>query len=287
MIRSLLTVASAVLVVGTLTTSADAVTVYLRTSVTASGSTELYSYPSLPDLAANTNAQLLGETTTLKPTDGFWTDGLHVYKTTKTADINYNNAFVRYANTFDLATNTNGTVLPFNGRGMYHNEEVVARTGDGGNGTPWFFRTNGGDGGVGDGLQDGLTASNSFSDLLNNVFFYQSGFTGGTQNAGNKYWGGGGIDNSPRCYSTVVVKGVVTAFRVYLIGNDMFNNNPSEVITSTAGYGVDDHFIMIDSSLVGAPPPPATCPGDIDGDGVVAGADLATLLSNWGVCPQP
>lgn len=287
MIRSLLTVASAVLVVGTLTTSADAEAVYLRTSVTASGTTELYLYQSFPDLAANTNGQLLGETNTLKPTDGFWTDGLYVYKTTKTADINYNNAFVRYANTLDLATNTNGTVLPFNGRGMYHNEEVVARTGNGGNGTPWYFRTNGGDGGVGDGLQDGLAASDSFSDLLNNVYFYQSGFTGGTQNAGNKYWGSGGIDNSPRCYSTVVVKGVVTAFRIYLVGNDMFNNNPSEVITSSAGYGDDDHFIMIDSALVGAPPPPATCPGDIDGDGVVAGSDLATLLSNWGVCKQP
>jgi len=287
MIRSLLTVTSAVLVVGTFTVSVDAETVYLRTSVSASGSTELYLYPSFPDLAANTNGQLLGETNTLKPTDGFWTDGLYVYKTTKTADINYNNAFVRYANTLDLATNTNGTVLQFNRRGMYHNEEVVARTGDRGNGTPWYFRTNGGDGGVGDGLQDGLAAAASFSDLLNNNHFYTSGFTGGTQNGGNKYWGSGGIDNSPRCYSTVVVKGVVTAFRIYLVGNDMFNNNPSEVIISNAGYGDDDHFIMIDSALVGAPPPPATCPGDIDGDGVVAGSDLAALLSNWGVCKQP
>lgn len=287
MIRSLLSFTSAVLVVGTLTTPADAETVYLRTSVTASGATELYLYPSFPDLAANTNGQLLGETNTLKPTDGFWTDGLYVYKTTKTADINYNNAFVRYANTLDLATNTNGTVLPFNGRGMYHNEEVVARTGNGGNGTPWFYRTNGGDGGVGDGLQDGLAAANSFSDLLNNNHFYVSGFTGGTQNGGNKYWGSGGIDNSPRCYSTVVVNGVVTAFRIYLDGPNMFNNNPSEVLASTAGYGDDDHFIMIDSALVGAPPPPATCPGDLDGDGVVAGADLAVLLTNWGVCKQP
>jgi hypothetical protein len=286
MIRSLLTVASAVLVVGTVTTSADAQTVYLRTSVTASGSTELYTYPSLPDLAANTNGQLLGQTTTVKPTDGFWTDGLYVYKTTKTADINYNNAFVRYANLVDLASDTNGTLLPFNGRGMYFNEEVVAKTGDGGNGTPWYFRTNGGDGGVGSGLQDGLAAANSFSDLLNNNHFYVSGFTGGTQNGGNKYWGSGGIDNSPRCYSTVVVNGVVTAFRIYLNGPNMFNNSPSEVITSAAGYGDDDNFIMIDSALVQAPPPP-TCPGDIDGDGVVAGSDLATLLSNWGVCRQP
>jgi len=287
MIRSLLTVASAVLVVGTVTTSADAQTVYLRTSVTASGSTELYTYPSLPDLAANTNGQLLGQTTTVKPTDGFWTDGLYVYKTTKTGDINYNNAFVRYANLVDLASDTNGTLLPFNGRGMYFNEEVVAKTGDGGNGTPWYFRTNGGDGGVGSGLQDGLAAANSFSDLLNNNHFYVSGFTGGTQNGGNKYWGSGGIDNSPRCYSTVVVNGVVTAFRIYLNGPNMFNNSPSEVITSAAGYGDDDNFIMIDSALVQAPPPPATCPGDIDGDGVVAGSDLATLLSNWGVCKQP
>lgn len=286
MIRSLLTVTSAVLVVATLTVSADAATVYLRTSVTASGATELYLYQSFPDLAANTNGQLLGQTTTVKPTDGFWTDGLYVYKTTQTADINYNNAFVRYANMIDLASNTNGTVLPFNGRGMYFNEEVVAKTGDGGNGTPWYFRTNGGDGGVGSGLQDGMAAANSFSDLLNNNHFYVSGFTGGTQNGGNKYWGSGGIDNSPRCYSTVVVNGVVTAFRIYLSGPNMFNNSPSEVITSTAGYGDDDNFIMIDSALVQAPPPP-TCPGDLDGDGFVAGADLAVLLTNWGACKQP
>ena len=31
--------------------------------------------------------------------------------------------------------------------------------------------------------------------------------------------------------------------------------------------------------------PTSTCPGDLDGDGVVGGADLAILLGAWGVCP--
>ena len=30
---------------------------------------------------------------------------------------------------------------------------------------------------------------------------------------------------------------------------------------------------------------PATCPGDINGDGIVNGADLSLLLGAWGICP--
>ena len=32
--------------------------------------------------------------------------------------------------------------------------------------------------------------------------------------------------------------------------------------------------------------PPAECPADLNGDGVVNAADLAELLSAWGVCPE-
>ena len=30
---------------------------------------------------------------------------------------------------------------------------------------------------------------------------------------------------------------------------------------------------------------PTTCPGDINGDGIVNGADLSLLLGAWGICP--
>lgn len=33
------------------------------------------------------------------------------------------------------------------------------------------------------------------------------------------------------------------------------------------------------------PAPTPTCPGNLNGDGVVDGADLAQLLTNWGLCP--
>ena len=30
---------------------------------------------------------------------------------------------------------------------------------------------------------------------------------------------------------------------------------------------------------------PSSCPGDVNGDGVVDGADLGTLIGAWGLCP--
>lgn len=72
---------------------------------------------------------------------------------------------------------------------MHFNEDVVARIGDGGNGTPWFFRGNGGNGLGNTGPNNGFAANNSFSNLLNYNLFYTSGFSGGLQNGANKYRG--------------------------------------------------------------------------------------------------
>lgn len=253
MIRSVLSVTVSAFIVGSFSTSADAAQVWVRSTNLGGGLTESFVYGSLAQMASNTGGQSLGTTSTINYQDGIWTDGNHVYKTTRTDfNANYNNAFVKYTSLANLAANIGGETLLFNGRGMYFNEDVVARTGDGGNGTPWFFRSNGGDGLQNTGNQDGLAAAGSFAQLRNNDWFYQSGFNGGLQNGANKYWGNAGIDNSPVCYNSVVVGGVVTAFRTYARGNDMFNNESSSTLASFA-YSDSDRFMTIDSSMVPTP----------------------------------
>lgn len=254
MIRSLLSVTVSAFVVGSFSTSADAAQVWVRSTNLGGGVTESFVYGSLAQMASNTGGQSLGTTSTINYQDGIWTDGNHVFKTTRTDLINgnYNNAFIKYTSLSNLAANIGGETLLFNGRGMYFNEDVVARTGDGGNGTPWFFRTNGGDGLENTGSNNGFAANDSFNNLLTNNPFYTSGFTGGAQNGANKYWGNAGIGNSPVCYNSVVVNGVVTAFRTYARGNDMFNNDSSSTLASFA-YSDSDRFMTIDSSMVPTP----------------------------------
>ena len=253
MIRSLLSVTVSAFVVGSFSTSADAAQVWVRSTNLGGGLTESFVYGSLAQMASNTGGQSLGTTNTINYQDGIWTDGNHVYKTTRTDfNANYNNAFIKYTSLANLAANIGGETLLFNGRGMYFNEDVVARTGDGGNGTPWFFRSNGGDGLENTGSNNGFAANDSFSNMLNNNPFYTSGFNGGAQNGANKYWGNAGINNSPVCYNSVVVGGVVTAFRTYARGNDMFNNESSSTLSSFA-YSDSDRFMTIDSSMVPTP----------------------------------
>lgn len=253
MIRSLLSVTVSAFVAGSFSTSADAAQVWVRSTNLGGGLTESFVYGSLAQMASNTGGQSLGTTSTINYQDGIWTDGNHVYKTTRTdLGANYNNAFIKYTSLSNLAANIGGETLLFNGRGMYFNEDVVARTGDGGNGTPWFFRGNGGDGLENTGSNNGFAANNNFNDLLNNNPFYTSGFGGGAQNGANKYWGNAGIANSAVCYNSVVVNGVVTAFRTYARGNDMFNNESSSTLSSFA-YSDSDRFMTIDSSMVPTP----------------------------------
>ena len=253
MIRSLLSVTVSAFVVCTLSTSADAAQVWVRSTNLGGGLTESFTYGSLAEMASNTGGQSLGVTNTINYQDG-WTDGNHVFKTTRTDLINgnYNNAFIKYTSLSNLAANIGGETLLFNGRGMYFNEDVVARTGDGGGGTNWFFRSNGGDGFENAGNQDGFAANDGFTNMLNNSPFFTSGFAGGLQNGANKYWGNAGIDNSAACYNSVVVNGVVTAFRTYARGNDLFNNDPSSTLSSFA-YSDSDRFLTIDSSMIPAP----------------------------------
>jgi hypothetical protein len=44
-----------------------------------------------------------------------------------------------------------------------------------------------------------------------------------------------------------------------------------------------DQFVVIG----GGTPPPPTCPADLDGDHVVGGSDLGTMLGAWGQCNGP
>jgi hypothetical protein len=199
MIRSFFSVAVSAFVVGTFSTSADAAQVLVRSTNLGGGLTESFVYGSLAQMASNTGGQSLGTPSTINYQDGIWTDGNHVYKTTRTdLTANYNNAFIKYTSLSNLAAN------------------------------------------------------DSFNNLLNNNPFYTSGFGGGAQNGANKYWGNAGIDNSPVCYNSVVVNGVVTAFRTYARGNDMFNNDSSSTLSSFA-YSDSDRFMTIDSSMVPTP----------------------------------
>ena len=263
MIRSLLSVTVSAFVVGSFSTSADAAQVWVRSTNLGGGLTESFVYGSLALMASNTGGQSLGVTNTINDQDGIWTDGNHVYKTTRTDfGANYNNAFIKYSSLYNLAANIGGETLLFNGRGMYFNEDVVARTGNGTNGTPWFFRSTGGDGFEDTGSNNGFAASESLNLLLNNNHFYTSGFAGGAQNGANKYWGNAGIGNSPVCYNSVVVNGVVVSFRTYSVGNDMYNNNPNSTLSglwqdpmsgSTFAYSDSDRFMTIDSSMIPTP----------------------------------
>ena len=253
MIRSLLSVTFSALFVSTFSTSADAAQVWVRSTNLGGGFTEAFVYGSLGQMASNSGGQSLGVTNTIDYQDGIWTDGNYVYKTTRTdPGANYNNAFVKYASVNNLAANIGGETLLFNGRGMYFNEDVVARTGSGGNGTNWFFRGNGGDGLANTGTNNGFAANEGFTKMLNNDAFYNSGFNGGGQNGANKYWGNAGIDNSPVCYNSEVVGGVVTAFRTYAVGNEMYNNNSASTLSSFA-YSESDRFMTIDSSMIPTP----------------------------------
>jgi hypothetical protein len=221
-----------------LATTSNAALLYVST--TSAGVVNAFS--SLEDMAAGVNATALGSIgSSLLATDGVWTDGSYVYKTT--ADANgvsgsYNNVFVRYTTLANLGSNTGGVSIGT--AGMYYNEEIVANTTNG-----WYYRT-----ASFGGVQNlGMYAYNNFADVLTDNRFYQNGFEGGPQNGDNKYWAGTGST----CWRSNVQGGVVTSFSVFASGPDLYNNVQSFNVASNAGYDANTRFMTIESSLIPAP----------------------------------
>ena len=222
-----------------LATTSNAALLYVST--TSAGVVNAFS--SLEDMAAGANGTALGTIgSSLLATDGVWTDGSYVYKTT--ADANgvggsYNNLYVRYNSLAALGANSGGTTFTMT-QGMYYNEDVVANTSNG-----WFFRT----ATFGGSNEVGMWAFNDYATLLSNNNFYVSGFTGGDQNGANRYWAGTGST----CWRSNVQGGVVTSFSVFASGPDLYNNVQSFNVASNAGYDANTRFMTIESSLIPAP----------------------------------
>ena len=222
-----------------LATTSNAALLYVST--TSAG--VVNSFTSLEDMAAGANGTALGSIgSSLLATDGVWTDGSYVYKTTADATGvagSYNNLYVRYSSLAALGANSGGTTFNMT-QGMYYNEDVVANTTNG-----WFFRT----ASFGGGVNAGMYAFNDFGTLLANNYFYANGFTGGDQNGDNKYWAGTGST----CWRSNVQGGLVTSFSVFASGPDLYNNIPSLNVGSNAGYDANTRFMTIESSLIPAP----------------------------------
>jgi hypothetical protein len=213
----------------------------LYVSTTSAGVVNAFS--TLEDMAAGANGTALGTIgSSLLATDGVWTDGSYVYKTTADAQGvggSYNNLYVRYSSLAALGANSGGTTFTMS-QGMYYNEDVVANTTNG-----WFFRT----ATFGGSTEVGMWAFDNYTQLLANQNFYVSGFTGGDQNGANRYWAGTGST----CWRSNVQGGVVTSFSVFASGPDLYNNVQLLNVGSNAGYDANTRFMTIDSSLIPAP----------------------------------
>ena len=221
-----------------LATASNAALLYVST--TSAGVVNAFS--SLEDMGAGANGTALGSIgSSLLATDGVWTDGSYVYKTTADAQGGgfYNNLYVRYSSLAALGANSGGTTFNMS-RGMYFNEDVVANTTNG-----WFFRT----ATVGGSNEVGMWAFNDYATLVSDNNFYVSDFTGGDQNGANRYWAGTGST----CWRSNVQGGVVTSFSVFASGPDLYNNVQSLNVASNAGYDANTRFMTIESSLIPAP----------------------------------
>ena len=223
----------------TFATTSSAALLYVST--TSAGVVNAFS--SLEDMAAGANGTALGSIgSSLLATDGVWTDGSYVYKTTADAQGvggSYNNLYVRYSSLAALGANSGGTTFTMS-QGMYYNEDVVANTTNG-----WFFRT----ATFGGSTEVGMWAFDNYTQLLANQNFYVSGFTGGDQNGANRYWAGTGST----CWRSNVQGGIVTSFSVFASGPDLYNNIQSFNVGSNAGYDANTRFMTIESSLIPAP----------------------------------
>lgn len=268
--------ASAALLIGGIASSASAYVEFLHTNGAPYASWS--SYVSLENMATDTTAKAAGALIPPQVAkNSFFTDGVYFYKITSNAEGDagqYNNLFVRYQSFSDLNADTAGEVFPMVGYGMYYDDEIIA---DGATGR--FFRTTRYD--PNSSVTIGMYAYSSFADLVNNTSFYASGFENQTVAFDCQFWAWDG-----KFYRTNVSgstgASTVTGFNIYNSSADVYNGVVAQTVACTVAYPGSMRFFAVDSSLIPVPP----CIGDLDGDGVVSGADLGLLLGNWGACPQ-
>lgn len=268
-------VASAALLAGMAASSANAYVAFLRTDLTPYA--KLESYPSLGELASNSNGALASNITPSIPvTQSMFTDGTYFYKIAANAQGDagqYNNLIIRYQSLSDLCKDVNGETFNMNGYGMYYDDEVVAD-----NLTGRYIRTT-------RYFPDspvtvGAYVYGSFADLVNNNYSYAGGFSNQTVAFDCQFWAWNG-----KYYRTNVTgptgTSTVTGFNIYNSSEDLYNGVVAQTVACTATYAGTMRFMALDSSLI----PPPSCIADLNGDGIVNGADLGILLGAWGLCP--
>ena len=268
-------VASAALLSGLAASSANAYVAFLRTDLTPYA--KLESYSSLSELAANSNGALASNITPSIPvTQSMFTDGTYFYKIAANGQGDagtYNNLIIRYQSLSDLCKDVNGETFNMNGYGMYYDDEIIAD-----NATGRFFRTTRYD--ANSPVTIGMYAYDSFADLVNNNYFYASGFQNQTVAFDCQFWAWGG-----KFYRTNVTgatgASTVTGFNIYNSSADVYNGVVAQTVACTATYAGTMRFMALDSSLL----PAQSCIADLNNDGVVNGADLGILLGAWGLCP--
>ena len=273
-IRTVLT-SAALLAVG-FASSASAYVEFLHTN--GSPYSSWTSYFTLQDMATNTTGKAAGNMSPpIAIKDSVFTDGVYFFKVTSNAQGDaglFNNLIVRYQSLSDLDHDTGGETFYMNGYGMYYDDEIIA---DGATGR--FFRTTRYD--PNSPVTIGMYAYSSFADLVNNNYFYASGFSNQTVAYDCQFWAWNGKFYRSNVTGTTGAT-TVTGFNVYNSSADLYNGVVAQTVASTAGYAGSVRFMAVDSSLV----PPPVCIGDLNGDGVVNGADLGILLGSWGPCPQ-
>ncbi len=268
-------VASAALLSGIAASSANAYVAFLRTDLTPYA--KLESYPSLGELASNSNGAIASNITPSIPvTQSMFTDGTYFYKIAANGQGDagtYNNLIIRYQSLSDLCKDVNGETFNMNGYGMYYDDEIIAD-----NATGRFFRTTRYD--ANSPVTIGMYAYDSFADLVNNNYFYASGFQNQTVAFDCQFWAWGG-----KFYRTNVTgatgASTVTGFNIYNSSADVYNGVVAQTVACTATYAGTMRFMALDSSLL----PAQSCIADLNNDGVVNGADLGILLGAWGLCP--
>ena len=268
-------VASAALLAGLAASSANAYVAFLRTDLTPYA--KLESYPSLGELASNSNGAIASNITPSIPvTQSMFTDGTYFYKIAANAQGDagtYNNLFIRYQSLSDLCKDLNGETFLMNGYGMYYEDEVIAD-----NATGRFFRTT--RYGAESTVTVGAYAYSSFADLVNNIAFDANGIGNQDTPFDCQFWCWNGV-----FYRTNVTgptgASTVTGFNIYNSSEDLYNGVVAQTVACSATYAGTMRFMALESSLI----PPPNCVGDLNGDGVVNGADLGILLGAWGICP--
>ena len=268
-------VASAALLAGLAASSANAYVAFLRTDLTPYA--KLESYPSLGELASNSNGAIASNITPSIPvTQSMFTDGTYFYKIAANAQGDagtYNNLFIRYQSLADLCKDTNGETFIMNGYGMYYDDEVMAD-----NLTGRYIRTTRYD--PNSPVTIGAYVYSSFANLVNNISDYANGIGNQDTPFDCQFWCWNGV-----FYRTNVTgptgASTVTGFNIYNSSADLYNGVVAQTVACTATYAGTMRFMALESSLIPAQP----CIADLNNDGVVNGADLGILLGAWGLCP--